>query len=160
MDLQAVKALLLQGSENNAQLSDWWGLLLNALVCCCSFPACYNPLCTLWKRTAAGSFLAQAWLEPAGEDTVALNSLPSASAFCFDCINTENYLWLWTSLYLNPEIPSLCLSKHFVVLKDSVSRDENSPDITSPWTLQSDGLQWRDGDPRALEKVSVWGGGS
>lgn len=29
----------------------------------------------------------------------------------------------------------------YVVLKDSVGRNENSPDITSPWPLPNDGLQ-------------------
>lgn len=41
----------------------------------------------------------------------------------------------------------------FFIVKDPVSRHENCPDPTTPWTLQSDGLQQR--DRRALEKVIV-----
>lgn len=55
---------------------------------------------------------------------------------------------------LMPKQTHLC-----VVLKDSLSRNEDSADITSPWTLPSDGLQGRDRDTRALEEVPGGAGG-
>lgn len=45
------------------------------------------------------------------------------------------------------------------VLKDSLSGNENSPDIPSRWTLPRDGLQRRDRAPGALEQVPAGAGG-